>query len=247
MSNEDRAWKAWCFRCGELGAVDKPTESLSERIDRRKKEAAQDDAIRSVAALPEPIDTNVAGWPPEAAVWLYKAGIGIPEIAELGAYWHAPSGRVVLPVVDDARLIYWQARDPQWTRSSDRPKYINPLVNKDSLVARYGSAPEVVLTEDILSAFRVGQVAEGWSLLGTALPPGVLLRLIRDGRPVAIWLDPDAAGRKAASEVRRQLDACGIPNRVIRSKRDPKLLSRRQIRLELGHNTAAPAEDAGAV
>ncbi|QYD70860.1 toprim domain-containing protein [Paraburkholderia edwinii] len=176
-------------------------------------------------------------------MWLLKASCGAPEIAQLGAYWHAPSARVVLPVADDGELVYWQARDPSWTRKSERPKYVNPEVNKERLVARYGSGDEIVLTEDILSAYRVGQEGEGWSLLGTNLTNGVLARLIDERKPVAVWLDPDAAGRKASRDITQRLSACGIPNRVIRSLRDPKLLSRRQVRIELGLNTPARAED----
>lgn len=243
VSNQDRKWTAFCFRCDEAGVVDKPQESLSVRIARRRGEDEQDERIGSSLALPEPIDIDVANWPREAAVWLLKASCGVPEIAELGAYWHEPSARVVLPVADDGELVYWQARDPKWTRKSDRPKYINPEVSKGRLVARYGSGSEIVLTEDILSAYRVGQAGEGWSLLGTDLKDGVIARLIDERKPVAVWLDPDAAGRRASAAIVKRLSACGIPNRVIRSQRDPKLLSRRQIRIELGLNAPACAED----
>ncbi|WP_246641676.1 toprim domain-containing protein [Paraburkholderia edwinii] len=243
VSNQDRKWTAFCFRCDEAGIVEKPQESLSARIARRRTEDEQDERIAAVAGLPEPIDTDIANWPREAVVWLLKASCGAPEIAQLGAYWHAPSARVVLPVADDGELVYWQARDPSWTRKSERPKYVNPEVNKERLVARYGSGDEIVLTEDILSAYRVGQEGEGWSLLGTNLTNGVLARLIDERKPVAVWLDPDAAGRKASRDITQRLSACGIPNRVIRSLRDPKLLSRRQVRIELGLNTPARAED----
>lgn len=243
VANQERKWTAFCFRCDEAGVVDKPQESLSERIARRRKEQEQDDLIATLDGLPTPINTDIATWPREALVWLLKASLGAPEIAELGAYWHAPTSRVVLPVVEDGELVYWQARDPFWTRASERPKYVNPEVNKERLVARYGSGSQIVLTEDILSAFRVGQETEGWSLLGTNLTDGVLTRLLAERKPVAVWLDPDAAGKRAASTISKRLSACGIPNRVIRSVRDPKLLSRRQVRIELGLNAPACSQN----
>jgi len=135
VSNDRDAWRAYCFRCGEHGWVAKPQPSLAERIAARKAQADQDTRIAASLVLPEPICTHVADWPVHAAVWLYKAGIGKPEIAQLGAYWHEPSGRVVLPVVQDDNLVYWQARDTDWTRQSQRPKYINPPVDKTALVA----------------------------------------------------------------------------------------------------------------
>jgi DNA primase len=183
----------------------------------------------------------------KAALWLYKASIGKPEIARLGAYFHEPSGRVVLPVINGGEIVYWQARDPLWTRQSTRPKYKNPEATKEYLVAKYGEGPEIVLTEDILSAFRVGDVTEAWSILGTKLTDGVLSMLLKERRPIAIWLDPDGAGRRAAGKIVKSLSVCGVPNRVIKSDKDPKLLSRRQIELVLGHNAPAHPEVPGAL
>lgn len=247
VANEERAWTSFCFRCDDRGWFPKPQESLSERIARRAAETAQDVRTASSVALPEPINTDAATWPAKAAVWLYKAGIGRPEIAELGAYWHEPTSRVVLPVIDGEDVVYWQARDPFWTRSSNRPKYINPSIDKQHLVAKYGRGDPLVLTEDVLSAFRVGQVTEAWSLLGTNLTDAVLARILRRGGVVLVWLDPDAAGRKASRTIINQLRACGVAANPVSTQRDPKLYSRRDITLVIGRDTPTSAEDKGAV
>jgi len=247
VSNKADGWSAFCFRCDERGWVAKPRPTLAERINQRKAHAQEDTRIAAHVLLPEPINTDVATWPPLAAAWLYRAGVGKPEIAQLGAYWHEPSGRVVLPVVQDGQIVYWQARDPDWSRTSRRPKYINPPVDKTALVAAYGRNPgsgsEIVLTEDILSAFRVGQLSEAWALLGTNLTDAVLARLLERRAPVAVWLDPDAAGRKAARVIGRRLALCGVPVRTVRSAQDPKLLSRREIALVLRHHPVAVAQN----
>jgi len=243
VSNKADGWAAFCFRCDDHGWVPKPTPSLAERIARRKAQAHQDASIGASVLLPEPINTNVGTWPPAAAAWLYRAGIGKPEIAQLGAYWHATSGRVVLPVVQDGELVYWQARDPDWTRASKRPKYINPPIDKSALVATYGHGPGIVLTEDILSAFRVGQMTEAWALLGTNLTDAVLARLLERRAPVAVWMDPDTAGQRSARDTTRRLALCGVPARCIQSVRDPKLLSRRELSLALRPDIVAAAED----
>ena len=247
MSNEERGWSAFCFRCDDKGWFPKPQESLSERIARRAREAAQDLNTASSVALPEPINTDIATWPVKAAVWLYKAGIGKPEIDQLGAYYHEPTGRVVVPVIDGDEVIYWQARDPLWTRLSDRPKYINPSIDKQHLVAKYGRGDPLVLTEDVLSAFRVGQVTEAWSLLGTNLTDPVLVRIIERGGKVRVWLDPDAAGRKASRTIINRLTACGVDASAIHTQRDPKLYSRRDITLVIGRDAPASAKDSGVV
>jgi DNA primase len=182
-----------------------------------------------------------------AAVWLYKASIGKPEIAEIGAYWHEPTARVVVPVIEGEEIVYWQARDPWWVRSSKRPKYLNPPTDKQHLAAKYGRGDPLVLTEDVLSAFRVGQVTEAWSLLGTNLTDPVLIRIIDRGGKVRVWLDPDAAGRKASRRIINRLTACGVDAEAIHTQRDPKLYSRRDIAFVIGRDTPAPSEDKGAV
>jgi len=241
VSHKPDGWHAFCFRCDDYGWVAKPAPSLAERLARRRAQAQQDASIQASLALPAPVNTDVDTWPLPARVWLYRAGIGKPEIAQLGAYWHETSGRVVLPVVQGDAAVYWQARDPCWTRQAPRPKYINPPVDKSTLVARYGSGAEIVLVEDILSAFRVGQVAECWSLLGTNLTDAVLAQILASRKSVAVWLDPDAAGRAAARRIQRQLLACGVPARRIQTDRDPKLLSKQEVQTVLGLNFAAAA------
>jgi len=243
VSNTATGWRAFCFRCDDHGWVAKPQPTLAERLARRKAERQQDARIVTTVALPEPVNTDVATWPQSAAAWLYKAGIGKPEIARLGAYWHAPSGRVVLPIVEDDTIVYWQARAPDWTRRSQRPKYVNPAIDKSALVARYGNGSDLVLTEDILSAFRVGQVTQAWGLLGTNLTDAVLARVLAADKPVAVWLDPDAAGRKASRSIAKRLMVCGQAARIIQSEKDPKLLSRREIETVIRPDLVAAAEN----
>jgi len=243
VSNTEEGWRAYCFRCDDRGWVSKPSPSLAERIAQRKAQAAQDASISATVALPEPINTDVASWPPSAAAWLYRAGIGKPEIAQLGAYWHSTSGRVVIPIVEGEDIVYWQARDPEWKRGTKRPKYVNPPIDKSALVARYGTGNELVLTEDILSAFRVGQITEAWALLGTNLTDAVMARSIATHKPVAVWLDPDTAGRKAARSIAKQLEVCGVYTRLIQSEKDPKLLSRREIETVLRPDIVTAAKD----
>jgi len=243
VSNTTEGWWAYCFRCDDKGWVAKPSPSLAERIAQRKAQAAQDASISATVALPEPINTDVATWPPSAAAWLYRAGIGKPEIAQLGAYWHSTSGRIVIPIVEGDTVLYWQARDPDWTRQSKRPKYVNPPSDKSALVARYGIGAEIVITEDMLSAFRVGQITEAWALLGTNLTDVVLARILDTHKPVAVWLDPDVAGLRAARSIVKRLEVCGIYTRLIRSDRDPKLLSRREIETVIRPDPTSPAEN----
>lgn len=225
VSHKADGYHAWCFRCGE-GGFKRKEPTLQDMVDMQRR-AGEDRALRRSVSLPVPMDTSVREWPREARLWLYKAGLHDGLIQSLGIYFHRPTQRVVLPVVEDGQVTYWQARA---VMKGQEPKYLNPQVDRDTVLPRFGSGPRIVLTEDFLSAARVGQVTEAWSLLGTNLKDPVLSRLVRDGRPVDVWLDPDKAGRKAAASITKALRTLGIEARNIISRRDPKLLSTEELK-----------------
>lgn len=70
-----------------------------------------------------------------------------------------------------------------------------------------------VLTEDYLSALKVQQVSEKYSLqtvqaialLGTRLPLGLKAQLIKEGKPVVCMLDDDEAGWNGTASIIKQL------------------------------------------
>lgn len=210
---------------------------------------AGDDTIRRMVDLPEGGTTEVGEWPDAAALWFYKAGLSKADIGALGAYWHEASGRVILPVYEapvtdgsERSVSFWQAR----AVGNRQPKYLAPNVDRSRVIARYGTSKSVTLTEDILSAYKVGQDHEGWSMLGTKLSDYVLGELLKrhqeqPGFTVNVWLDNDLPplhrinrGQVAARKVLAKLRAVGIPARNVISTRDPKLMSRAQIK-ELLH------------
>lgn len=220
-------YSAWCWRCNDKGWHPHPQPSLAERIARLKEKQTKDAAAEADFRPPMPATWDASEWPLYARVWLYKAGLSNSDIRGAGIYYCPRLDRVVLPVIQDDKLAYWQARgfDPE------RPKYINPSVDKSGLMARYGCDGPIVLTEDILSAIRVGQVARGWSLLGTALTDANTTRVAKAATGgVAIWMDGDRAGAKARGRIIRQLGLFGIEPRLIRTDKDPKLFSREEIR-----------------
>ena len=226
VENASEGWRGYCFRCDEHGFKYKPLPSLGERLARRDAQREAEAALENDPAPPQPCEFDTALWPLEARVWLYKAALTTEDIAALGCYYHPPTKRVVLPVLDKGELIYWQARR---IFGEAGPKYINPVVPRGSVVPRFGSGPTIVLTEDILSAVRCGMATEAWSLMGVKLCDQVLARLMKDGRPVLIWLDPDKAGWNGAAAISRTLSLAGVPHAVVNSKRDPKFHSRAEV------------------
>lgn len=220
VRRDERGLHAFCFRCNDNGWLPPAPEPIGVRLARLAKANAADlEACKSVG-LPAPMVRTWDDWPDTARLWLLKAGLSRADLPKLGAYYHPPSNRVVLPVFEGPTVAFWQAR------SIDKrlPKYLAPDVGKGAVIPRYGKAHAVTLTEDILSAYKVGKVGEGWSMMGTS-PSRKLLGLIASrGCPVNVWLDPDDAGRKAVAKIMPMLRAFNIEARDIVSSCDPKLV-----------------------
>lgn len=228
VSREGGKLRAWCHRCND-GGFDQLVEALSVRIA-RLSERQEADAKLQAGGEPEPKVYEVAKWPEKGRLWFYKAGLGSHDIGRLGAYYHPPSNRVVLPVLDG----FWQARALE---PGQIPKYMAPDMSKATIMPRYGAGDSITLTEDILSAYKVGQVSEAWCMMGTNLSPYMLHKLLADGRPVNVWLDNDLPpqhpvnrGQIAAKKVLKTLRAVGIKANNILAPRDPKMMTYSQIK-----------------
>lgn len=227
LSRDTKGFNAWCFRCSDSGWAPGPKLSLAERIEAAKRLASADlSAGAGATALPEPQVYDVHEWPMEGRVWLHKAGLGVLEIERLGAYYHPPTDRVVLPVLEAGVPVFWQAR----SITGRLPKYLSPATGREKLLPRFGRGDSITLTEDLLSAFKIGLVAEGWCLMGTHANDRMIAALLERNAPVNVWLDPDKAGIRGRRKVIPQLKAYGIEARIVRSTLDPKLHTFDQIR-----------------
>lgn len=226
ISHKEQGWSAYCFRCGDKLFHPKPLPTMQERLAARQREEAADRAVEVDRRPPQPATFDVMDWPSEARLWLYKAGLTVAEIRALGAYYHEPSRRVVLPVVEQGRVTFWQAR----CIFGNGPKYLSMPGGREHCLPLYGDGPAVTLTEDILSAYKISTAGHrALSLMGTKLLPTAWNWIIEHKPAVNIWLDPDGAGQRAASEIRDQLALVGISSRRIMSARDPKLHSKPEI------------------
>lgn len=225
VTHKKDGWDAWCYRCNLGGFVPHPPLSLVERIKRRTEQESAEAAVRASMRPPMPANFNPSTWPLEARVWLYKAGLSNETIQKHGFYFHERTQRVVMPVIEGKKLVYWQARG----FNADYAKYINPEVDKDNLVAKFGAGNPLVLTEDMLSAVKVSALTEAWSLLGTNLPNPILQQIIARASPVLVWLDPDRAGVIGTTKALKKLRAYGVDAKAIRSERDPKLHTAKEI------------------
>ncbi|MGX7894957.1 toprim domain-containing protein [Tsuneonella sp. HG222] len=222
VEHKPDGYAAWCHRCSDKGWQSHPQPSLAERIARFKAVEGAENAAEASTAPPRPTEFNPSLWPLHARVWLYQGGFSNDAIQRHGFYYSEALDRVVLPVIRDGRVVYWQARGFQ----PGRPKYLNPDIDKP--IAHYGEHGPLVVTEDILSAARVGEVGRGRAVLGTSLPDRHITALARESGegPALVWLDNDKAGRKGRARISDQLRLAGVDVRIIRTPLDPKLYPR---------------------
>lgn len=232
ISRDGAEFTAYCFRCGGVGKF-KEREDPAARFERLRREAQEAEFLRKSVEPPEPTSYDPSKWPEKDALWFYRMGLSPSRIKELGLYYNAQSARVVLPIREVDQVVFWMARSQTAT-----PKWIGPSVKKRGLFAKYGGdrGKHVVLTEDPLSAYKIGLTCMAWSLLGTKIHSRHVLQLLELDRPVVVWLDDDHdhysgvnQGQKAAREVAEVLRGAGLTVINQTSPRDPKYYSRYQL------------------
>lgn len=226
VSHNENGYSAYCFRCGNVGFEGHGYRNLAEleRV-RDLNLIAQEEVSRD---LPKDMVLQI---PPEHSGWLARAGIGPARALHHGIGWSDRLQRIVMPLYDRGVLQYWQARAVVRGQS---PKYINPSVSKSDLL--YSVLPStdksiVVVTEDILSAIRVGRHVPACSILGTKTSEAQAVALAEYDK-VVYWLDPDRAGSDGSIAGARKLSLI-TATAIIESDVDPKNLSDRLIREHL--------------
>ncbi|AEX65856.1 DNA primase [Pseudomonas phage Bf7] len=236
--HNETKWSAYCHRCGNFPPVFKPLPTLQERLAAVERERLQEEAVATDTRPPMPAVYDMAEWPLEARVWLFKAGLSHAEVSQSGAYYHPPTRRVVFPVFEDGRLTFWQARRIFGTTAA---KYLSQPGGRECTLPLFGGGYVIALVEDLLSAYKIGTAGcKSLCLMGTKLLPIARAWLIANPQyTVAIWLDPDGPGRSSAAEIKNQLLMFGIESQDILTERDPKFHSKQEIRNVFGRIAVA--------
>lgn len=238
IKHDSKGYFAYCHRCGgpERGFEPHGTLSLASILERKK---VLENIKSGELKLPKDFTTDI---PAMHSVWLLRAGVTLPIAKAYGFGYSAYWNRVILPVYDAKGLAAFTAR----STIGERPKYIARYRDASAYFhARIELAlpsamddpsyysRSLVVTEDILSAVRVGRLRSSFALLGTGTGDtqiAAILAASRNGEvPVYLWLDGDRAGRVSSSKLRRTLELCGVRVLVISTDRDPKLYSNRVI------------------
>lgn len=217
----------YCFRCGE---------SLWE---------PREPQLRPPAVEPRqdrgPPRDKADPWPLHATAWLARLGFGRYERESvLRCYWSEEAQRIVFPL----REGYWTARAVETGGRRGvyppRVKWLSGFHGRDKCVQEYvhpANLP-VVLTEDLLSAAKIGLSGApvvAIPCLGTLPSPAVMARAAMAPRTVW-WLDPDAAGQRMARQGNARLEAVGVISEIMHTydgDQDPKYLDPDEIKRRL--------------
>lgn len=241
VSHNARGFTRHCFACGEHEYKPHGIRSIAQ-IEQAKRDAEfVEQARQTRLRLPDDITNDL---PVPAARWLFSYGITEQLQRKHGITYSPRYDRVCLPVFEDGVLTALQMRA---VSALVRPKYLNPDGPQVGSALKYASPDSVdpilqeyciVITEDILSAIKVGTVTRACSILGTTLTDARLGKLLRSGvRRAFIWLDSDAAGVAGAKRITNKLRQCGVAVTNICTEKDPKCYTREAITQVLKEHT----------
>lgn len=227
---------AHCWRCGLGGGA-----GLHQTNYIRKRANAVVDADE--IHLPSDLEIEPVKCHPLMNVWLSRAGITREEREQHSIGWSEEHHRAVLPVFMHGKLVAYQTR--RLLPHDQGPKYLTTRLRSvkhplfQTGVYYHGGTMAVV--EDILSAIKIGRVANATALLGVYLPDESTRYVLRY-KPdrVLIVLDNDNPQvRVQQRKLLRRLGAFVTTSRVFVDGRDPKLMSESELRALLGLDTGA--------
>lgn len=214
----------YCHNCGYKNFI--PTKNrtpleTAKYIQRITTEKEQLDLVKDIR-LPRDFSNNI---PRLALVWLRKYGITDYEISSFGIGWSEHYQRLILPVYQNAKLVYYQSRTFK-PITKDNPKYLNIKQSgaKNIFFTRGWDMTKPIdslcIVEDILSAIKVGRYMPTLALLGSYFPVE-LNPLYRLCNKVLIWLDMDKY-KEAIAQATKINAISGKPVYVISTPLDPK-------------------------
>lgn len=228
--NNKEGWGCFCNKCGKSSFRFKGIQKISDILPQELPETRLYEV-----KLPEDVVFDVREFPNEARLWLYKADIRNDSIEKHKIGYSNYLKRVIIPVYNSqGRLITWQGRA---IFDGQSPKYLNQesldknkhLFNPDKNEPCEKALPSLcIVTEDILSAIRVNQFYNVRSSIGTSLSDAQILELSKFDY-VGIWYDPDRGGEDGCTKAVRRLNLY-TNSFSIRSDKDPKNLSKREIK-----------------
>ena len=219
----DGTVSAKCFRCGAFGKNDHKNKPSIEPKSLKDK----DNKL--------PIDVVYAwkDWNPLAINYVDNKEFTEEESKELGLGWSESMHRMIIPVSNNLhRLAGWQAKSftgtPRYLSFSDNKKHM--YYQRDNFNPLYVNS--VVITEDVMSAFKCSQLLSSFAILTTKITNQMKHALMQYDR-FYIWLDNDNSQvRVNQLKLHNTLSLFG-DSVIIKSDKEPKEMKQNEINLVL--------------
>lgn len=182
-------------------------------------------------------------YPAGVVEWLGQYAISTPTAIRYGWTYDDVWEQLLFPLKDENGAIVCiqaknfnpkRARKAKYYNTGDKNAahtYYSKYRSNDKTTGttEESTRPPVILTEDILSAVRVGEVGVGFPLLGTSIPREKLAWLKTTLNPtrLVVWLDQDKwrEGRSIADAAK----LLGLSANTLLTPLDPKCYSVEQI------------------
>lgn len=223
IENSVEGFKMYCFKCREYLFVS-TFNSPSERARRQRSFDAYREAKANVSyELPLDFSQTI---PSDGLAWLGQGGWTISMLRHYNIGYSEKLSRVVIPVTYKGIYSGYIARAVESWQS---PKYLEKVpqgVMWES--SSFCDCTSCVVTEDILSAGRCGNVMKAYALLGTSLDTSQLATLMQYQK-IYLWLDPDKGGRDGIKKAINRLKMFSEVH-IVKSSVDPKKLTGKEIK-----------------
>lgn len=204
---------AHCFACGRHEHSQVTMDTLRQLVEREKQSDDIDDSLNFPQDF---IPLNNALYGKEGSRWIGSYCITCAEIERFSIGWSQNRRMLIFPVYDkEGTLIFWQGRNFE-----AGPKYLT-FGEKSDILHLVGNPKSgtLVVTEDMVSAIKVGRTYQAASLWGAEMSLQLIQKAASHFDDLVIWLDND----KLRQAVRIALRASQyIPTSVVDSALDPK-------------------------
>ena len=202
---------AYCFAC----QYHRPATLLL-----RAKALIQEPEIKAAPELNFPKDYTT-DLPQAPMAWLRSYMISTWEIEKWKIGWSESLSSLIYPVFgEEGQLVAWQERD--FSDRGKRAKYLThgPITGTITLTGTDKKNHNVlIVTEDLLSAIKVGRCYQTMPLWGCNLPMETVRKLSKRFEGLGIWLDKDKSTEALITALRASQF---MPSFVVHSSLDPK-------------------------
>lgn len=205
---------SYCFACHYYI----PTPS----IEGLKKAANEAKLVSTNSPIPDALDwpedtapVHQAIWAKPGVAWLKKYGITDDEILKHKVGWSVKRMLLVFPVYEQGQMVLWQGRN-----FDNGPKYLTGGLKNDILyLVGQKNKRSIIMTEDLVSAIKVGREYQAAPLWGTNMSIGLIRKVASQFDTMGIWLDRGALKEAVRIALR---SSQYIPTFIVDSGLDPK-------------------------